>query len=173
MQKMKIQEEWKVVAECNGEYKISNYGEVKSFKTGNWVTLKPRVNKAGYLSIAIHRKGKVKVYRINRLVALTFIPNPENKPQVNHKDGNKLNNFIDNLEWMTQNENVQHAWDNGLYESTRKAISKAQSKPVIDKVTGKNYPSLKSACADNNEVYHIHKQRASNKSNLQRFFYAN
>ena len=170
---MKIKEEWKVVAECNGEYQISNYGEVKSFKTGKWVTLKPRANKAGYLSIAIHRKGKVKVYRVNRLVASTFIPNPENKPQVNHKDGNKLNNCIDNLEWMTQNENIQHAWDNGLYETTRKAISRAHSKAVIDSLTGKLYPSLKMACVENKETYHIHKQRASNKSVLQRFFYAN
>jgi hypothetical protein len=106
---------------------------------------------------------------VHRLVALAFIPNPENKPSVNHKDGNKLNNNVDNLEWMTQQENVQHAWDTGLNESHRLSISK----PVIDVATGKKYQSLKLACDEICENYQMHKQRIIKRLKVQRFFYIN
>ena len=76
-----------------------------------------------YAVHAILRKdGKRKYLRIHRLVALQFIPNPDGLPQVNHKDGNKLNNNIDNLEWTTNSENTKHGYDNELYHSKKRKI---------------------------------------------------
>jgi hypothetical protein len=171
--KMKIQQEqWKAIAECNGEYSISDYGRVKSHKFGKERILKPALTSRGYPFVLLSMKGqKVKLQCIHKLVASAFINNPNNKPQVNHKDGNKLNNHIDNLEWATSKENHQHAWDTGLNESKRLAISKANSKPVVDIITGKKYDSLKLACLDINETYRCHALRYHQKSKLQRFFY--
>jgi hypothetical protein len=117
--KMKTQhEEWKPIAECNGEYHISNQGRVKSFKYGKERILKPAINSSGYWYIFIFIKNeKPKFSMIHKLMAVAFISNPENKKEVNHKDGNKLNNNLCNLEWVTHSENMKHAWDNGLFKS--------------------------------------------------------
>ena len=167
-------ENWKPVSECNGEYSISNFGRVKSYKRGRELILKPYlVGDLGnqYFAIEIWVNGKQKMCKIHRLIALAFIPNLENNPQVNHKDGDKLNNNIDNLEWCTSKENIQHAWDNGLFESTRLAISKARSKPVVDITNGKKYNSLTEACKENNQSYSLHRSRHHQSSKLQRFFF--
>ena len=101
-------------------YAISNYGNIKNVKSGNILT--SVLNKQGYLGYTFYQHGKKKSLRIHRLVALHFIPNPENKPYVNHKDGNKTNNHADNLEWCTVKENDNHARKNGL---------KDQEKPIL------------------------------------------
>lgn len=75
----------------------------------------------GYYAVNTMVKGKQKHFYVHRLIAKAFIPNPENKPQVNHKDGNKLNNEIDNLEWVTSKENVRHAYKNMLAQPFRNA----------------------------------------------------
>jgi hypothetical protein len=168
---MNTQEIWKAVADSNGIYHISSYGRVKSYKFGREVILKLVVTSTGYLKINTCTKGKRKTEKIHRLVAKAFIANPENKPEVNHKDGNKLNNHIDNLEWTTHKENQQHAWDNGLCESTRVANIKRQSKPVIDIVTKNKYDSLKLACKDIGENYRTHLTRIFYQRKNQRFFY--
>ncbi len=172
---MKTQkEQWKAIAECNGEYYISDHGRVKSYKRGKERILKPILSgplHSRYLAIGICINGKNKPQKIHRLVALAFVPNEDNKPQVNHKDGNKLNNRVYNLEWATASENQQHAWDTGLNEYTRFAVSKATSKPVVDIETGSKYDSLKLACQHINEPYGRHQVRAYIKSPLQRFFY--
>jgi hypothetical protein len=171
-EKMNTQEIWKPVAECNGEYHISNHGRVKSYKCGKERILKPSLIGNGYPAVIITQgKAIKKCYTIHKLMAVAFIPNPENKSSVNHKDGNKTNNHIDNLEWMTSKENVQHAWENGLFESKRVAISKAQSKPVMDIISGKKYDSLTLACQDIGENYNTHHSRIFHNSKLQRFFY--
>jgi hypothetical protein len=119
---MKIQqEEWKAIAECNGEYYVSSHGRVKSYKGGREVILKHWMVK-GYLFIQLSKKNKAKSISIHRLVANAFIPNPFNKLTVNHKDGNKLNNCVDNLEWMTHSENIKHAWDTGLFKTKNKRL---------------------------------------------------
>ena len=162
-------EQWKTIADSNGEYQISNHGQVKSFKYGMERILKPKLGGIGlkYQYVGLYIDGKIHQVRIHRLVALAFVDNPDNKPQVNHKDGNKLNNHFDNLEWVTAKENQQHAWATGLNESRRLS----QSKPVIDNVTGKKYDSLKLACKDINEPYTRHQKRHMHSSPLQRFFY--
>jgi hypothetical protein len=171
---MKTQEEWKAIAECNGIYHISNHGRVKSYKFGKERIMTQVLIGAfrnQYWAIKICINGKYKMQKIHRLVAKAFIPNPENKPQVNHKDANKLNNNISNLEWATAKENSQHGWENGLCESIRIGVTKAHSKPVIDIINCKKYDSLKKACQDIGEPYNLHCLRIFKKSKLQRFFY--
>jgi hypothetical protein len=166
-------EQWKAIAECNGQYYISNYGRVKSYKCGNERILKYALYR-GYPYVHLKlNQSKDKVVSIHRLVAMYFLENPENKKTVNHRDGNKSNNHIDNLEWMTQKENVQHAWQNGLCEKQRLAVGKAKSKPVIDIITGTKYNSLKLACEQIQENYSTHAGRILNKRKSQRFFYIN
>lgn len=95
-----------------------------------------------------------KRYLLHRLVAQTFIPNPENKPEVNHKDGNKLNNCVDNLEWATRYENQYHAVTNGLSsvwtsahgKKMSNAALKVNNKPVLCVTTGEMFANRKIAC---------------------------
>lgn len=82
-------------------------------KTG--LVLKPRISKHGYYYVNIYKNNNRKTVKNHRLVAEAFIPNPENKPEVNHKDGDKLNNKISNLEWVTSSENIYHAVHTGLF----------------------------------------------------------
>ncbi|MBD3880043.1 MAG: HNH endonuclease [Quinella sp. 1Q5] len=108
-------EEWKPIPDWQG-YEVSNFGRVKSFKTKPRI-MKPAFDKGGYLQAVLSEDDKAKFFRVNRLVALCFIPNPENKPHVNHIDGNKFNNHVSNLEWATPKENQRHAAKLGLIKS--------------------------------------------------------
>lgn len=104
-------------------YKVSNYGRIKSLgiyhgKTNNFFNkphiLKGRINKGGYVLYSLCNYGNLENFTAHRIVATTFILNPNNYPEVNHKDGNKLNNKENNLEWCTISYNIKHAYDNGL-----------------------------------------------------------
>jgi len=109
-------EEWKWIDGYEGEYKISNKGNIKSFKKcKDGKILKPkRDGKNKYLMICLSNNGKQKYCLIHRLVAQAFIPNYDNKEEVNHIDGNKKNNTVENLEWVTHIENIHHAFNNKL-----------------------------------------------------------
>ena len=97
------------------DYKADIDGNIWSYKNKKKpFILKPMINKFGYLVVNLHIDKKQKQFRINRLVAGTFIPNPNNYPQVNHKDGDKTNNHVWNLEWVTAKENTNHAIKTGL-----------------------------------------------------------
>jgi len=108
-------QKWKWIKGYYLKYKISNTGNVCSFlrhKEGR--RRKLNISKSGYYTIILNNNNLKKEYKVARLVARAFIPNPVNKLQVNHKNGNKLDNNVKNLEWCTPKENVQHAWDTGL-----------------------------------------------------------
>ena len=114
---MAVKEEWKDIAGYEGLYQISNFGHVKSLHSNGRV-LKLHEDKGGYLTVCLFWKCKYKCCKVHRLVASAFIANPENKPTVNHIDGNKKNNRVDNLEWATHKENIVHANKTGLRHVT-------------------------------------------------------
>jgi hypothetical protein len=104
-------EEWKRIKNFP-KYEISNFGFVRNIKRNKFIT--PFIT-GGYLRVTLYNNDiKQRKLFIHRLVAIEFIENKENKPQVNHKDGNKKNNLLKNLEWCTSKENICHAHINGL-----------------------------------------------------------
>lgn len=95
-------------------YEVSNRGNIRNVTTGK--ILKPEITHKGYFRISLSTNGVKIKKRVHRLVAEAFIENPYNKPQINHKDGNKINNDISNLEWCNNSENMKHAWQNGMID---------------------------------------------------------
>ena len=112
-------------------YLISSYGRVYSIRGKRW--LKYSVPKCGYPQVGLCVHNKCVNYMIHRLVAQTFLNKPIDKDYVNHIDGNKLNNHVDNLEWVTRSENEKHAYANGLKTPTSGEIS-GQAKLTWDDV---------------------------------------
>lgn len=117
-----MNEIWKDIEGYEGLYQVSNFGRVKRVTTGR--ILKGGKDRGGYLRITLCKNGVTSTKTIHRLVAQAFIPNPENKPEVNHIDENKTNNNVLNLDWMTAKENINHGTHN-------ERVSKTQSIPII------------------------------------------
>jgi len=108
-----MNEEWKPIEGTDERYEVSNYGRVRTLRrTKKMLTLTKQ--KSGYLYVMIEKDGKPCNCRVSRLVALHFIPNPDNLPEVNHIDGNKENNTVTNLEWSNRSLNMKHASRMGL-----------------------------------------------------------
>lgn len=119
-------ENWKPIKGYEGLYEISDHGRVKSMprirvvcthkriynykKATKEIFLKPVLKTTGYSQVTLTKNSLQEIRLLHRLVAETFIPNPLRKPQVNHKDGNRFNNHINNLEWVTASENSLHAY---------------------------------------------------------------
>lgn len=99
------------------DYCVDKSGRVYSIKS--CMFLKPQQQRTGYYTVALRNEFEIKTVSVHRIVAMAYIPNPDGKPQVNHKNGDKSDNNVDNLEWMTSKENVQHAHDTGLARGTR------------------------------------------------------
>lgn len=137
-------EQWKNIKGYDGKYQVSDLGRVRSLKNGNSHILKTLLVANGYLQVALCKNGNIKRHLVHRLVADAFIPNPNNLPQVNHKDENKGNNVKTNLEWCTPKYNMN-------YGTARTRTIKAQrnhpnkSKPVYQYTLNgtfvKSYPS--------------------------------
>jgi hypothetical protein len=157
-------ETWLPVNGYEGIYEVSNLGRVRSLdRIAITITGRPSPRKGRNLVLALGKHGypvvtlcnkTQKMFSVHRLVAIAFIPNPENKPSVNHIDGDKANNSVNNLEWVTASENTKHAYANNLmaipkgekhYNSKLtpelvlriKSLSKAgHSSPVIVSILG-------------------------------------
>lgn len=127
---------WKDIPGYEGKYQVSNTGKVRSLNynnTGKTEVLKPCISNMGYKLINLWKNGKGKNYLIHRLVALAFIPNPNNYPMINHKDENPKNNAVWNLEWCTPQYNINYGTRNERASNSMKG-----------KYKGKNNPSAKS-----------------------------
>lgn len=110
-------ENWRFI-EANSDYMISDHGRILSFKGKSKLIISSTITSKGYEHVAIRQKGIYVGYSVHRLVATAFIPNPKRLPQVNHLDGNKLNNHVANLEWCDAYDNIMHAIRTGLRPSS-------------------------------------------------------
>lgn len=128
-------EYWRFVPGYEFLYEVSSAGNIRNFRTGT--IRKPALHPTGYFLVDLWRFGSKKTFRVHRLVAMAFLENPGGRAQVNHIDGNKTNNHLENLEWATGSENTRHAITIGhfsnkplidsngtLYESTQEAERK-------------------------------------------------
>lgn len=128
-----MNEVWKDIPNYYG-YQVSNMGRVKSL--GNKSNhlgeiLLKQSTVLGYKTICLYRESKAKALKVHRLVAEAFLPNPNVLPMVNHKDGNKTNNIVSNLEWCTAKENTAHAIKTGLQPPNKKGADNPRSIPVM------------------------------------------
>lgn len=124
-----MREEWKIIDEAPN-YEVSNLGRIKTIKTGR--IRKLTLTNAGYVQIGLFQNGKI-IYRlVHRLVAKAFIPNPNNLNEVNHKDFNKQNNTVANLEWVDHRTNMMYNWKEPNPNKMMNEIMKAV-KAVLNK----------------------------------------
>ena len=136
---------WKT-STVNSNYMVSDDGRIR--RNGSETDHSTRDND-GYLVTDLYAYGKRSTQRVHRLVAIEFVPNPEGKPEVNHKDGNKYNNVATNLEWVTKKENCRHAWDNGLAKPSLSMLGRSnpnagrKGKPFKIVETGEVFNTLK------------------------------
>lgn len=113
---------WKDIPNYEGIYQVSNFGNVRRFICNKYKLLKHNINKKGYHSVCLCKNNIKRDFRVNRLVAEVFLPNPNNLPQVNHKDEDKNNNCVDNLEYCTQKYNINYG--TGIDRRAKKRLHK-------------------------------------------------
>lgn len=142
--------EWRIIEEFPN-YQINENGDIKSFRNNKVITNK--LNHGGYHYVGLWYEGKLHSRLVHRLVAQTFIPNPDNKPQVNHVDSNKINNHVSNLEWCTQKENMKHRTEHEVntkrvrqYDLEGNFIEEFKSLTIAASFIGSSKGTLSNAC---------------------------
>lgn len=182
---------WKDIKGYEDCYQISSFGRIKSKRRyvkhnyGGLKILKEKflssnnIDSGGYCIAVLCKNGGRKTFKIHRLVCLHFLKNNKNKPHVNHKDGNKSNNYISNLEWCTRSENVRHAIKTGLLkikkgkEHHNYGGNPKTSIKVLNKSTGKIYNTIREASEDT--IYtkrHLAAMLRGDLKNKTNFIYA-
>ena len=132
---------WADVPGYEGLYRINVNGKIVSLHEKNYYKeLTQRISNKGYWTVRLSKNAKQTIILVHRLIALAFVPNPDNKPYVNHKNGNKLDYQISNLEWVTAKENMKHAFEQGLCYRF-----KPNNRAVIDNCNGKRFKSITKA----------------------------
>lgn len=138
-----MEETWKDIEGFSGDYQVSSFGRVKSFKSGKERILTSNYfTHDGYRMITLCKDGKWKPYRVSRLVAKAFIPNPLNLPQVNHKDEVRKNDCVENLEWCTAKYNVAYS---GVVSKMNDATKKKVHQFDLQGKLVNSYQSVKDA----------------------------
>lgn len=131
--------DWRGIPGYEDSYQVNALGEVRNIRTNPPRLLKPWRHPAGYTCVTLCKDKKKTKYLVHRIVAETFLPNPENKPQINHKNGNKADNNVDNLEWCSNAENAHHSAYILGNESTN------AKRPVVCMDTLQVFPSISEA----------------------------
>ena len=154
-----MEEEWRYIKGYEGNYQISTLGRVKSFYKKD--VLKPGKLRDGYLIVGLYKEGKRKHYKVHKLVAEAFIPNPNNYKEINHKDENKSNNCVSNLEWCTHKYNINYGTRSQRVSESRKGKCKgskhSQARKVQCITTGKKFNCIQEGA----DFYYIHRQGIS------------
>ncbi|MFT8759634.1 MAG: NUMOD4 domain-containing protein [Oenococcus oeni] len=128
---------WKDIKNYEELYQVSNRGQIRSYKNG---LRKIQLRRDGYVQLLLYKKGISKMFKVHRLVAQAFISNPDNLPEINHKDEDKTNNCVDNLEWCDRSYN-------NTYNSLNKRRASSAPKAIVAIINGKriNFPSSSAA----------------------------
>lgn len=147
-----MEEVWKDIKDYEGLYQVSNFGKIRKLRFINNICNKNKIffitpqKVNGYYHVVLYKNGKYKDKLLHRLIAETFIPNIKNYLEVNHKNGDKTDNRVENLEWCTRKQNMQHAVKTGLYISPNKGRYGANSYKAL---------KVKMLNKENNEVIKI------------------
>lgn len=146
-------EVWKNVLGYENKYQVSNLGRIKSLlkKDKDFILKEQTFNKTGYKNVDLCFNGSVKKKTVHRIVAISFIPNPENKPQVNHINGIKADNRVENLEWNTRSENQLHSIKLGL----RSTVGEKNSQSKLNEIKVLNIFKDKSIYKEISTKYNI------------------
>lgn len=176
-----MEEVWKSIEGFEGLYEISSLGRVKSlpkelpYRFGVRVTseriMKPNKNECGYRIVGLMKDKKRHMHKVHRLVAMAFIPNTENKRCVNHKDGNKENNSVENLEWVTHKENMKHAvendlwtsWNKGKHYHITKEFSEERRKRISEAMRGNRHHAMPHSEETKRKISETKKAKYRNK----------
>lgn len=138
--------ELKQIPGYEGLYAVNESGQVYSFRTGRMLTLRPNSN--GYLRADLYKHSKRDQRLVHRLVAEMFLPNSEGKKEINHKNGNRADNRLSNLEWCTRSENLKHSFANG------------REHPMTGKFGALHHNSQAIKCINNGVVYGSQREAA-------------
>lgn len=189
----KLREEWRPIKGYEGLYEVSSFGRIKRLPLGKqWPyrrthnnIRKVRITRNGYCRVNLSKGNIVKCFNVHRLVAMAFIPNPDNLPQVNHKDENKLNNKVENLEWCTQRYNnlwgtarqrqneTRHRNDPNceIWKKSALHMAKKVAKCSKDGEILNTYPSMTSAANETGVAIRTISHQCNGKSKSRRNYY--